>query len=570
LLSFPQPLTTAANVRVGDALLGPDGSLRVVMSTTTGTGAMFRVGGDNGLVANGPHVHITADEGAVETDQLTGREVGRREMLRVCEWIEAWGLPAPTAATEWPAAAAESCLSALMTLRGCQLGESRYLVTLATEAEAAWAVTWLRAAGPAFARASWLSAECALVVLTNELVAPTFPLSKEVESEAGEYVGFELALVSQAWMHREREVVAAARGATTADLASLVSLGVLVTSSQVGINHAASAADPRVPGRFVLANLVDTHNTTLLNHILANSPNNRVAVINNEFGEEIGIESLIQDARSGQVVEEVFEFGNGCVCCSLKGELQRALDSIMERKDAFDHIVVELTGLGNPGPVAANFWLDEELESKYYLDAIICVVDARYLRQRLAEESVEAKRQLGFADIVIINKLDLLNDPENDLKDLRTAILSVNATTKIVEAERCKVPLSEIIGIGAYSVDHPPLDEVRDVWNAPTPHDRSVSTVSVIVPGAVTVEEVERWLGGLLWSNDDKVYRVKGVLNVVDSAQKYVVQGVGELFEVHESQPWPADEARLNRIVFIGRDLDLAALKQSFEKLVVA
>jgi len=532
---------------------------------------MYTVGGTNGITTNGPHLHITQQGDAVQTDHLTGDQRGRREMHQLTNWISTWGSPSPSAASHWPLGAAQACLSALIRIRGTPLTDSRYLVTLATPHEAAWARTWLAAAGgPAFARSSWLSADCTLVTVTTDLVSPTFPLTKEVESEDGAYVGFELALVSERWLHREREVAAAVRGASTADLASLVALGVLVTSSQVGVNAAASPSDPRVPGRFVLANLVDTHNTTLLNHILANSPNNRVAVINNEFGEEIGIESLIQDARSGQVVEEVFEFGNGCVCCSLKGELQRALDSIMERKDAFDHIVVELTGLGNPGPVAANFWLDEELESKYYLDAIICVVDARYLLQRLAEESVEAKRQLGFADIVIINKLDLLKDPEVDLQQLRTAILSVNATTKIVQAERCKVDLPEIIGVGAYSMERPPLDEVRDVWNAPTPHDKSVSTVSVIVPGAVAVEEVERWLGGLLWTNDDKVYRVKGVLNVTGSAQKHVVQGVGELFEVHESEPWPEHEQRLNRIVFIGRDLDLPALRASFEKLVVA
>jgi G3E family GTPase len=326
----------------------------------------------------------------------------------------------------------------------------------------------------------------------------------------------------------------------------------------------------------ILTGFLGCGKTTLLNHILESTPNKRVAVINNEFGDEIGIESLIMDAKSGQVVEELFELGNGCVCCSVRGELQRVIDNIMARDDPFDHIIVETTGLANPGPVAAQFWVDDdELETRYYLDAIVTVIDAKHFLQHLddplrpAGSVNEAERQLAFADRIVLNKCDLVAPDELDALERRCR--SVNALAPILRTVKSRVPVADVIGIHAFSTDRAAglLAEPESVGA----HSVDVRTVSIVDERPIpSLHLFERWIGSLLWESETRtseLFRAKAVLHVAGDERRHVLQAVHELFDIRPAGDWPADEKRKTRIVFIGRNLDRAALSRSFVANVI-
>jgi G3E family GTPase len=286
---------------------------------------------------------------------------------------------------------------------------------------------------------------------------------------------------------------------------------------------------------------------------------------------EIGIESLIVDAKSGQVMEEVFELGNGCVCCSVRGELQRVLENILARDETFDHIIVETTGLANPGPVASEFWIDsDELESRYYLDAIVTVIDAKHFLQHLDDPLRvpgtvnEAERQLAFADRIILNKCDLVSEAE--LAELERRIRLVNAMSPVIRSQRSAVPIGDIIGINAFSTDRASglLAQPESIGA----HSVDIRTTSIVELRPVpSVAAFERWFGSLLWETETRkleVFRAKAVISVANDDTRYVLQAVHELFDVSPSGVWPADETRKTRMVFIGRNLNRDALLKSF------
>ncbi|XP_037653397.1 COBW domain-containing protein 3 isoform X2 [Choloepus didactylus] len=318
--------------------------------------------------------------------------------------------------------------------------------------------------------------------------------------------------------------------------------------------------------------------TTLLNYILTEQHNKRVAVILNEFGEGSAVEKSLAVSQDGELYEEWLELRNGCLCCSVKDNGLRAIENLMQKKGKFDYILLETTGLADPGAVASMFWVDAELGSDIYLDGIITVVDSKYGLKHLSEEKAdgiinEATRQVALADIIIINKTDLV--PEEDLHKLRTTIRSMNGLGKILETQRSRVDLSNVLDLHAFdSLSGISLQKKLQHVPATQPHlDQTIVTITFEVPGNAKEESLNVFIQNLLWeknvrNKDDhcmEVIRLKGLVSIKDKPQQVIVQGVHELYDLEETLvSWKDDTERTNRLVLIGRNLDKHILTQLF------
>ncbi|MCU0271090.1 MAG: GTP-binding protein [Acidimicrobiales bacterium] len=299
-----------------------------------------------------------------------------------------------------------------------------------------------------------------------------------------------------------------------------------------------------------------------MNYILTEQHGKRIAVIENEFG-EIGIDdALVLDAE-----EEIFEMNNGCICCTVRGDLIRILGNLMRRRDRFDHILIETTGLADPAPVAQTFFVDDEIRSQLRLDAIVTLVDAKHLPQHLDEikpDGVEneAVEQVAFADRIVMNKVDLVTDREAD--DLETRLRSVNALAVVHRTAYGKVDLDAILNVGAFDLDRVLEMDPRFLDDTEHQHDQSVTSVGIELDGDLDPTKLNDWLGTLLAEHGVDIFRMKGILALTGDDQRYVFQGVHMLFDAQPDQPWKPGEARTNRLVFIGRNLDRDALTASF------
>lgn len=342
--------------------------------------------------------------------------------------------------------------------------------------------------------------------------------------------------------------------------------------------------DGAAVGVTVVTGYLGAGKSTLVNHILNSQHGKRIAVILNEFGEEIGVErAMINDGNDGALVEEWVELANGCICCTVKHSLVQALEQLVQRKERLDHILLETTGLANPAPLASVLWLDDQLESSVKLDSIITVVDAKNLRYQLTGRNdsssfPEAFHQIAYADLVILNKVDLVSpeDPEGNLDDLELEIQKINSLAQIIRSVRCQVDLVKILNREAYDALHVThlealLEESKSLSTA-TLHDNSVRTLCICDPQTVSLDKVRTWLEEILW--DKKygmdVYRCKGVLSIVDSQDLHTLQAVREIYEVVPARKWKDEETRMNRIVFIGQNLSKDVLEDSFRACVSA
>lgn len=348
------------------------------------------------------------------------------------------------------------------------------------------------------------------------------------------------------------------------------------SSSQQPINIPQN--DEVTVGVTVITGYLGAGKSTLVNYILNAQHGKRIAVILNEFGEEIGVErAMINEGDGGALVEEWVELANGCVCCTVKHSLVQALEQLVQRKERLDHILLETTGLANPAPLASVLWLDDQLESAVKLDSIVTVVDAKNLRYQLKRHDdsssfPEAFHQIAFADVVILNKVDLVSseDPEGTLEDFEREIHKINSLANIVRTVRCEVDLSKILDCHAYDATRAThleaLLEENKYLSTGDLHDASVRTICISDLQVVSLEKVRIWLEEILW--DKKygmdVYRCKGVLNVVDSDELHTLQGVREIYDIVPSRAWQKEETRINRIIFIGQNLDEDVLIESF------
>ncbi len=329
----------------------------------------------------------------------------------------------------------------------------------------------------------------------------------------------------------------------------------------------------------VLTGYLGAGKTTLLNRILSEDHGRKYAVIVNEFG-EIGIDNdLIVGAD-----EEIFEMNNGCVCCTVRGDLIRVLQGLAKRKGGFDAIVVETTGLADPGPVAQTFFVDEDVKARTVLDSVTTVVDAKHITARL-DDSREAREQIAFADQIILNKTDLV--PEGDLASLEARLRRLNPLAPIHRAERSNVPLEAILGRGGFDLErilelepeflNPPHGEEGHVHDEHCEHDHEghdhhdhvhdddIKGVALTLDAPVNGAAVSRWLSELLAVKGPDILRAKGILNVKGEERRLVFQAVHMILEGDLQREWRADEPRLSRMVFIGRDLDEASLRAGFE-----
>jgi len=437
----------------------------------------------------------------------------------------------------------------------------------------------------------------------------------------------------------------------------------------------------------VLTGFLGSGKTTLLNRILTENHGKRIAVIENEFG-EIGIDqALVINAD-----EEIFEMNNGCICCTVRGDLIRILGNLMKRRDKFDHVLVETTGLADPGPVAQTFFVDDEMREMFELDSIITMIDAKHVLMHI-EQSNECKEQVAFGDVIILNKTDLVG--ETELAELERRIRSMNSLARILRATNAAVPISSVFDIGAFDLNRvlenkptfleleypfewggiyeldegpvrmhlsegpdatmdfvlapvslPPIDSAFSAqhlepfaqrWGradrllspgevaAPSveqcqlqlgssgdkafdlripsrgtyilltqhlpsefdlrltdaagqtvapvncqtfvpnhAHDSSVTSVGLRLDGALSEEKLNAWLGALLREKGVDIFRMKGIFNIHNKDTRYVLQGVHMLIDGREDTPW-GDRPRASELVFIGRNLDRAALTKGFQ-----
>lgn len=318
----------------------------------------------------------------------------------------------------------------------------------------------------------------------------------------------------------------------------------------------------------VITGYLGSGKTTLINYILTANHGKRIAVIENEFG-EIGID----DALVINAEEEIFEMNNGCICCTVRGDLIRILGNLMKRKDKFDYILVETTGLADPAPVAQTFLVDDEIRSQLKLDAIVTVADAKFLIQHLDDEKEvgvenEAVEQIAFADRVLLNKIDLVSAEER--KEVVRRIRLINANAEIIPTKMSQVDLDQVLGVGAFDLSRVLEMEPEFLNDTEHQHDLSITSVGIDCEGKVSVQKINEWLGWLLGEKGTDIFRMKGILNMWGDNRRFVFQGVHMLFDGTPGEPWKDGEARRNRMVFIGRNLDRQDLERRFKECIIS
>jgi G3E family GTPase len=306
----------------------------------------------------------------------------------------------------------------------------------------------------------------------------------------------------------------------------------------------------------VLTGYLGAGKTTLLNRILTEDHGKRYAVIVNEFG-EAGIDNdLVVDTD-----EEIFEMNNGCICCTVRGDLIRIIEGLMKRKGKFDAILIETTGLADPAPVAQTFFMDDDVRALTRLDAIVTVVDAKHLALRL-DDSPEAEDQVAFADVILLNKVDLVSEAE--LKQVHREIRAINPYARVIETERCAVDIGEILDRGAFDLQRILSVEPEFLSADHHHHDEEVTSISLRA-GDVDPQKFMAWINLATQEQGPKILRLKGIMSFKDDPDRYVVQGVHMIIEGDHQRPWKPSEPRESRLVFIGRDLDFGKIRAGFE-----
>lgn len=305
----------------------------------------------------------------------------------------------------------------------------------------------------------------------------------------------------------------------------------------------------------VLTGYLGAGKTTLLNHILTQEHGQKIAVIVNEFG-EISIDGqLVLDAD-----EEILEMNNGCICCTVRGDLIRIIGKLLERRDCFERIIIETTGLADPAPVIQSFFVDEILSKQTQLDAVITVVDAKHILNHWY--SSEAEEQIAFADVILLNKTDLVSTEE--LSTLTNKIRGRNAIAKIYPTHNCKIDPDLLMGMQAFDLKNALAIDPQFLEEAAHEHDETVASIAIANEGIVNSDRLNRWLNQLVQEIGQDIFRMKGILNVDDEDRRFVFQGVHMTLDGRPGKPWKPDEIRQNELIFIGRNLDESQLKEGF------
>jgi G3E family GTPase len=311
----------------------------------------------------------------------------------------------------------------------------------------------------------------------------------------------------------------------------------------------------------VLTGYLGAGKTTLLNRILTENHGKKYAVIVNEFG-ELGVDNdLVVDAD-----EEVFEMNNGCICCTVRGDLIRILAGLMKRRTKFDGIIIETTGLANPAPVAQTFFVDEGVRAKARLDAIVTVVDALNLPARLAD-SAEAAAQIAFADVILLNKIDLVTTSE--LTAVEARIRAINAIAPIIRSEKSNVAIEAVLERKAFDLNRILALDPDFLDSDEHEHNEEISSMSFTVSRPIDPQKFNGWIGALLNAKGADLLRTKGILDYTGEDRRFAFQAVHMIADGDFIGPWKEGEKRQSRIVFIGRDLNRPQLRRGFESCQV-
>lgn len=313
----------------------------------------------------------------------------------------------------------------------------------------------------------------------------------------------------------------------------------------------------------ILTGFLGSGKTTLLKRILTEAHGQKIAVIENEFGEEnIDSDILVTESK-----EQIVQMSNGCVCCTIREDLREALQLLAAKKRQglldFDRVVIETTGLADPGPVAQTFFTDEDVRARTRLDAIVTVIDAKHFFGQL-EQGSEAEQQVAFADVILLNKTDLVSADE--LAKVEGKIRSINRYARIFRTEKSQIELEAILDKGAFDLGRI-LEFEPDFLQSGHDHNHEdeVASLSISTDRPVDPEKFQKWMGALLQIKGPDIFRSKGILAIDGAPRRYVYQGVHMMMDSDWGSPWKDGEARASKLVFIGRNLDGDNLKRGFE-----
>jgi len=323
----------------------------------------------------------------------------------------------------------------------------------------------------------------------------------------------------------------------------------------------------------VITGYLGSGKTTLLNRILHENHGKRIAVIENEFG-EVGIDDSLIETGPMTTEENIVEMNNGCICCTVRGDLiaglKKMVKNAMKTNKPLDGILIETTGLADPAPVAQTFFADDFVQKKLSLDGILTVVDAKHLIMHLDEDKPEgveneAVEQLAFADRILLNKCDLVD--EEALVEVERRIRKINNSVQIQRTVKSNVSMDFILGIQAFSLDK--ILEMDDEFLTDEhehQHDDRVTSVGIHVVGEVDQNKLNEWLGWFLKERGTDVFRTKGVLAVQGMTEKFVFQAVHMAFSGAPQRSWSEGEERVCKLTFIGKNLNRAELEEGFRK----
>jgi G3E family GTPase len=302
----------------------------------------------------------------------------------------------------------------------------------------------------------------------------------------------------------------------------------------------------------ILTGFLGAGKTTLLNRILTEQHGEKIAVIENEFGETgIDNEILVKDKQ-----EQIVEMNNGCICCSVRGDLVRILGDLGKKRRQgklnFDRVIIETTGLANPGPVAQTFFMDEDIHNQYILDAVVTVVDAKHAGKTLDDHD-EARRQVGFADRILISKTDLVEDAKVD--ELIKRLRQMNPRAHQSKVHMGNADIKEILDIRGFNLNA--VLEIDPEFLTSDYHEHSDEVTSFVWKDArpMHMEKIETFLSLMVQNYGEDLLRYKGVLNVQGEPRRMIFQGVHMLMGGTPGKPWEAGETRESVMVFIGRKI---------------